>query len=408
MHESREERALRRSASAALASVGGLPRSASLVFSILASGGSAVAAGGAAADVVRAAVSSSLSRAGLVRSEYEQEQMLKELLANEAQAARIAKGGCAVPSMLTARRDEDARTALVAQGAAGAAAAATAVARARAASARARPRPTCTARTPRGSPRSGSARTPRGGVGALTSATSGALDASRVLDARAEERERSTRSPWSDLEKCVFLDKFLQYPKNFGKIAQFLRLKTAKDCVAFYYDSKKDIEYKALLREHQQRRRGVRVCWDATSRAARACGAELEHDERSGAVHFRLPPHAHSYSTARAHPRARARRRSSRGASRSTRARSTSAATSSARPTPRAARARAAATAARAAASTAARAARASARRASAAGRRGPRPQRQAAAGRRGGRRRAAAQAHGGRRRARRARARAS
>ena len=58
-------------------------------------------------------MSSSLSRAGLVRSEYEQEQMLKELLANEAQAARIAKGGCAVPSMLTARRDEDARTCLL-------------------------------------------------------------------------------------------------------------------------------------------------------------------------------------------------------------------------------------------------------------------------------------------------------
>ena len=84
-HESREERAIRRSASAALASVGGLPRAGmSSVFSILAGGAATTGAGarGAgqqAADAVRAAVSSSLSRSGLVRSEYEQEQARRRI-----------------------------------------------------------------------------------------------------------------------------------------------------------------------------------------------------------------------------------------------------------------------------------------------------------------------------------------
>lgn len=29
--------------------------------------------------------------------------------------------------------------------------------------------------------------------------------------------------PWSDMEKCIFVDKFLQYPKNFNKISSYLK-----------------------------------------------------------------------------------------------------------------------------------------------------------------------------------------
>ena len=72
------------------------------------------------------------------------------------------------------------------------------------------------------------------------------------------------KKPWSDLEKNIFLDKFLQFPKNFGKIATFLRLKDSKDCVRFYYESKKNVDFKALLREHQQRRRGLKLSWTET------------------------------------------------------------------------------------------------------------------------------------------------
>lgn len=95
---------------------------------------------------------------------------------------------------------------------------------------------------------------------------------------------------WSDFEKCIFLDKFLQYPKNFGRIAAFLVYKNARDCARLYYDSKYEIDYKALLREHQQRRRGVRICWEITSSAVQTFGGNLEYNRQQNVVWFRLPP----------------------------------------------------------------------------------------------------------------------
>jgi hypothetical protein len=50
------------------------------------------------------------------------------------------------------------------------------------------------------------------------------------------------------MEKIIFLDKFMQFPNNFSKIAAFLTNRTTKDCVKFYYDSKTTIPYKSLLR----------------------------------------------------------------------------------------------------------------------------------------------------------------
>lgn len=66
-------------------------------------------------------------------------------------------------------------------------------------------------------------------------------------------------NPWTDVEKCIFLDRFLQYPKNFRKIASYLKNKTTQDVIAFYYDSKKSINYKALVKENEQRRKGLEV-----------------------------------------------------------------------------------------------------------------------------------------------------
>jgi hypothetical protein len=65
-----------------------------------------------------------------------------------------------------------------------------------------------------------------------------------VVDPLGDEALRRHVNPWSDLEKCVFVDKFLQYPKNFAKISLFLARKDARECVRFYYDSKKDVDYK--------------------------------------------------------------------------------------------------------------------------------------------------------------------
>ena len=123
-----------------------------------------------------------------------------------------------------------------------------------------------------------------------------------IPDPCAEQAQSANNNLWSDLEKCIFLDKFLQYPKNFGKISAFFTRKRARDCVQLYYDSKYCIDYKALLREHQQRRRGVRICWDITARAVHEFGGELTHDHRRNIVWFRLPSNTFSTTTANKHP----------------------------------------------------------------------------------------------------------
>lgn len=65
----------------------------------------------------------------------------------------------------------------------------------------------------------------------------------------AAETERKRSNLWTDVEKCIFLDKFLQHPKNFMRISSFLPRKSPEDVVQFYYDSKTSIDYKALLKE---------------------------------------------------------------------------------------------------------------------------------------------------------------
>ena len=98
-----------------------------------------------------------------------------------------------------------------------------------------------------------------------------------VPDSRAFQDEADSVNPWSDIEKCIFLDRFTQYPKNFKKIGSFLRNKTTSDCVEFYYNSKKFVNYKLLLREYSARRRLREFghqpsydVWSSTVAAARA------------------------------------------------------------------------------------------------------------------------------------------
>lgn len=63
------------------------------------------------------------------------------------------------------------------------------------------------------------------------------------------EAERKRLNMWTDMEKCIFLDKFIQHPKNFMRISTFLPRKSPEDVVQFYYDSKTSIDYKGLLKE---------------------------------------------------------------------------------------------------------------------------------------------------------------
>lgn len=64
----------------------------------------------------------------------------------------------------------------------------------------------------------------------------------------------ATRKEWTDIERCIFLDKFLQFPKDFKRIASFFRNKTTEDVIAFYYDTKKVCDYKSYMNEHHRRR----------------------------------------------------------------------------------------------------------------------------------------------------------
>lgn len=104
-----------------------------------------------------------------------------------------------------------------------------------------------------------------------------------VKDWKKRERAQMIVNPWSDLEKCIFVDKFLQYPKNFARISFALSNKTSGDVIAFYYRTKKVVDYKALLREQQLRRRGAGSkntwsCWNLSACAAICLGVKFPPD----------------------------------------------------------------------------------------------------------------------------------
>lgn len=107
-----------------------------------------------------------------------------------------------------------------------------------------------------------------------------------VSDWKKREKAEMHVNPWNDLEKCIYIDKFLQYPKNFARISSFLSNKNTGDVIAFYYRTKKVVDYKAMLREQQLRRRGsgsknTWSCWNLSACAAICLGVKFpEHVAR--------------------------------------------------------------------------------------------------------------------------------
>ncbi|KAL9189720.1 hypothetical protein ACHAXT_009395 [Thalassiosira profunda] len=185
-----------------------------------------------------------ISPGDVVRSDYELEQQIAELAAKEAMEKRIREGGCALP------RQE-------------------------------------------------------GWLERQLFAThTNGFFGREVDDPYEEMEERRHVNPWSDMEKCIFLDRFLHHPKDFRKIASFLQHKSTKDCVAFYYDSKKAVPYKHALKEFLQRkkRRDDAVSWDATIQCCLAMGARVKAGTRERPLRFELPAHDFTYRTRLFHP----------------------------------------------------------------------------------------------------------
>ncbi|KAM4620805.1 LOW QUALITY PROTEIN: nuclear receptor corepressor 1 [Polymixia lowei] len=69
-------------------------------------------------------------------------------------------------------------------------------------------------------------------------------------------KSRQFMNVWTEHEKEIFKEKFVQHPKNFGLIASYLERKCVSDCVLYYYLTKKNQNYKTLVRRNYGRRRG--------------------------------------------------------------------------------------------------------------------------------------------------------
>lgn len=80
-----------------------------------------------------------------------------------------------------------------------------------------------------------------------------------VTDVALAERERKMLNQWTNEEKTIFIKKYLAFPKQFGKIAQYLDNKTVPDVVEFYFTHKHTFNLKSILQAHQVRLRSARV-----------------------------------------------------------------------------------------------------------------------------------------------------
>lgn len=70
-----------------------------------------------------------------------------------------------------------------------------------------------------------------------------------------EYKEYKNVNIWTEQEREIFREKYLQHPKNFVVIASYLERKSVSDCIQYYYGTKKKENYKMLVKRRIRRPR---------------------------------------------------------------------------------------------------------------------------------------------------------
>ena len=71
----------------------------------------------------------------------------------------------------------------------------------------------------------------------------------------SEYKEFKNINIWTEQERDIFKEKYLQHPKNFVVIGSYLERKSVNDCIQYYYSTKKKENYKMLVKRRIRRPR---------------------------------------------------------------------------------------------------------------------------------------------------------
>uniref|UniRef100_A0A3Q2Q4D6 Nuclear receptor corepressor 2 n=1 Tax=Fundulus heteroclitus TaxID=8078 RepID=A0A3Q2Q4D6_FUNHE len=93
-------------------------------------------------------------------------------------------------------------------------------------------------------------------------------------------KDRQVMNMWSEQERDTFREKFIQHPKNFGLIASFLERKTVAECVLFYYLTKKNENYKNIVRRNRRRGRSLQQQQQQQQQVSRNSQDDKEKEEK--------------------------------------------------------------------------------------------------------------------------------
>lgn len=72
-----------------------------------------------------------------------------------------------------------------------------------------------------------------------------------ILDPKVHFFRGANSDHWTEHEEALFIEAYLQFPKQFGKIAEAVPDKTPSQCVLFYYRAKKSIDLKVQLKKRK-------------------------------------------------------------------------------------------------------------------------------------------------------------